>query len=544
MSNWFSNFRVSAKFVVLFGGVLLASLALGVYFIINLDRVSGQASSLAAIRVGSAKHLGGVTTHIARFRVQQLLHILAPDDAEKTNLAPTLQAERDAVEKDVAAYKELAAAGTERTTLDRVEDKLGEFFRVHDQITTLSKSHKEGEALTMMKGEALRVRNQLVAGLAELNTANDKATEDAKADAARSYREARLASIIAMLALLVLVVAAARFGTRQIVSSITLVSGQLQELASGEADLAKRLDATAGDELGELARNFNKLMAQLEAIVRQAKGSGIQVTRASTQLAEGSKQLEHTVSQQVASTHDVLSTTEQISATAQSLLDTMNQVSQTAQSTAKSAALGQQRLEETRNSMNVLKEAADAISSRLAAINEQAGNISSVVTTITKVADQTNLLSLNAAIEAEKAGEFGHGFSVVAREIRRLADQTAVATLDIEKMVKDMRTAVSSGVASVQKFSSEVRDVALVVRDTVAQFVAIVDQVRALTPRFDAVAEGMSGQSVNAKQITVAMVQLRATSERTQAAMRDSAQSIEALNESARALERAFSRFN
>jgi methyl-accepting chemotaxis protein WspA len=239
-----------------------------------------------------------------------------------------------------------------------------------------------------------------------------------------------------------------------------------------------------------------------------------------------------------------VSTTEQISTTAQSLLDTMNQVSQTAQSTAKSAALGQQRLEETRNSMNVLKEAADAISSRLAAINEQASNISSVVTTITKVADQTNLLSLNAAIEAEKAGEFGHGFSVVAREIRRLADQTAVATLDIEKMVKDMRSAVSSGVVSVEKFSSEVRGVALVVRDTVAQFVAIVEQVRALTPRFDAVAEGMSGQSVNAKQITVAMVQLRATSERTQAAMRDSAHSIDALNESARALEQAFSRFS
>lgn len=540
MANWFSNFRVSAKFVVLFGAVLLASLALGGYFLINLDRVSRQASSLAATRVASAKHLGGATTHIARFRVQQLLHIAAADDAEKTTLAGTLADEKDLVLKDVAAYKELVAAGPERQALDKVEADLSEFLRVHDQITVLSKAHKEGDAIALMKGDALRVRNQLVGGLAELNKANDQATEDAKADAARSYRDARLASTIAMVALLVLVVAAARFGTRQIVSSINLVSGQLQELASGEADLSKRLDATAGDELGELSRNFNKLMAQLEAIVRQAKGSGQQVTLASSQLAEGSKQLEVTVSQQVASTNQVVSTTELISTTAQSLLDTMNQVS----STAKSAAMGQQRLEETRNSMNVLKEAADAISSRLAAINEQAGNISSVVTTITKVADQTNLLSLNAAIEAEKAGEFGQGFSVVAREIRRLADQTAVATLDIEKMVKDMRTAVSSGVASVDKFSGEVRDVALVVRDTVAQFVAIVEQVRALTPRFDAVAEGMSGQSVSAKQITVAMTQLRATSERTQAAMRDSALSIEALNESARALERAFSRFS
>ena len=80
-----------------------------------------------------------------------------------------------------------------------------------------------------------------------------------------------------------------------------------------------------------------------------------------------------------------------------------------------------------------------------------------VVTTITKVADQTNLLSINAAIEAEKAGEYGRGFLVVAREIRRLADQTAVATLDIENMVRHMQDAVSAGVMQMDKFSDEVR---------------------------------------------------------------------------------------
>src|SRR5207302_1442110 len=84
-----------------------------------------------------------------------------------------------------------------------------------------------------------------------------------------------------------------------------------------------------------------------------------------------------------------------------------------------------------------------SITGKLAVLNEKTTNINSVVTTITKVADQTNLLSLNAAIEAEKAGEYGLGFAVVAMEIRRLADQTAVATYDIEKMVKEMQSAES-----------------------------------------------------------------------------------------------------
>ena len=80
-----------------------------------------------------------------------------------------------------------------------------------------------------------------------------------------------------------------------------------------------------------------------------------------------------------------------------------------------------------------MEEATQIVSAKLGTINEKANNITSVVTTITKVADQTNLLSLNAAIEAEKANEYGKGFAVVAREIRRLADQTAVATLDIDQ---------------------------------------------------------------------------------------------------------------
>src|SRR6201999_4020148 len=94
---------------------------------------------------------------------------------------------------------------------------------------------------------------------------------------------------------------------------------------------------------------------------------------------------------------------------------------------------------------------------KLTVLSEKAGNINQVVTTITKVADQTNLLSLNAAIEAEKAGEYGRGFAVVATEIRRLADQTAVATYDIEQMVKEIQSAVATGVMGMDKFSQEVR---------------------------------------------------------------------------------------
>ncbi|MGL5196417.1 MAG: methyl-accepting chemotaxis protein, partial [Chroococcales cyanobacterium] len=160
-----------------------------------------------------------------------------------------------------------------------------------------------------------------------------------------------------------------------------------------------------------------------------------------------------------------------------------------------------------------------------------------------KVADQTNLLSLNAAIEAEKAGEYGTGFAVVAREIRRLADQTAIATLDIESMVKDMQSAVSTGVMEMDKFTTEVSRGVEDVRTISGQIGKIIERVQGLTPRFDAVTKGMEDQSEGAQQISDAMVQLSEASRQTAQSLRDTNRAIEQLNEAAQGLQREISFF-
>jgi methyl-accepting chemotaxis protein WspA len=188
--------------------------------------------------------------------------------------------------------------------------------------------------------------------------------------------------------------------------------------------------------------------------------------------------------------------------------------------------------------------ASTAIAEKLADINAKVTNITSVVTTINKVADQTNLLSLNAAIEAAKAGEFGQGFAVVAREIRRLADQTAIATLDIEQMVKEMQSSVSSGVMGMEKFAQEVQSAVREVNDISGQIARIIEQVQGLGPRFESVNEGMESQSVGARQITEAMIQLSEATRNTAETQRDAVRAIELLDQAARVLHREVSRFN
>jgi len=186
--------------------------------------------------------------------------------------------------------------------------------------------------------------------------------------------------------------------------------------------------------------------------------------------------------------------------------------------------------------MGLFVEAVGAINSKLAVLNEKAGNINQVVTTITKVADQTNLLSLNAAIEAEKAGEYGRGFAVVATEIRRLADQTAVATFDIEQMVKEMQSAVAAGVMGMDKFGEQVRRGVGEVQQVSGQLAQIINQVQTLSPRFATVNEGMQAQATGADQITQALSQLSEATQQTAESLRQSNVSIEQLHDASRGM--------
>jgi methyl-accepting chemotaxis protein WspA len=213
------------------------------------------------------------------------------------------------------------------------------------------------------------------------------------------------------------------------------------------------------------------------------------------------------------------------------LAKTMNEVSAVADQTAALASGGQADLTRMEKIMPQVMEAARSINGKLAVLNEMAGNINQVVTTITKVADQTNLLSLNAAIEAEKAGEYGRGFAVVASEIRRLADQTAIATFDIELIVKEIQSAISAGVMGMDKFSEEVRHGMQDVQQVGSQLSQIIEQVQALVPRVEAVNEGMQAQATGAEQISEALLQLTQAAQQTAESLQQSTSAIDALNQ-------------
>lgn len=293
----------------------------------------------------------------------------------------------------------------------------------------------------------------------------------------------------------------------QITRRVRRAGAIADQIASGDLS-AKIATQVGGDETEALLRAFDQMARSLQAIVRGVKQATVNINSTATQLAATAREQDGSSQSLGASTTQIAAAIKEISSTASDLSRLMEKVDSSANATATLAKDGRHSLEGMSKAMQALDEGTHSIADRLSTISEKASSINTIVTTITKVADQTNLLSVNAAIEAEKAGEHGVGFLVVAREIRRLADQTAAATLDIEQTVRHMQGAVSAGVMEMDRFSEQVRRGVTETARIGGQLSEIIEQVEAGTSDFRLVAEGMKAQTEGAKQIADAMSQL------------------------------------
>ena len=334
----------------------------------------------------------------------------------------------------------------------------------------------------------------------------------------------------------------ARGVARSISRPICEAAEVAERVAAGDLTARVAMTGVAG-ESGQLLRAVEAMTGDLRSLIGRIQQSSISLMSTATQIAATSRQQGEAVSDYGASTSEAAAAVKEISATSLELLKTMNEVNEVAVHTATMASEGQGSLAEMGRSMHQLADSTTSIGAKLSVISERAAHINLAVTTIAKVADQTNLLSINAAIEAEKAGEYGLGFLVVAREIRRLADQTAVATLDIERMVKEMQYSVSAGVMEMDKFSDQVRRGVDEVAQIGDQLGSIIGAVQGLTGRFDQVNEGMRVQSQGAEQIREAVIRLSEGAHQTSISLREFNKATDHLREAVGGLKEEVSRF-
>jgi methyl-accepting chemotaxis protein WspA len=319
----------------------------------------------------------------------------------------------------------------------------------------------------------------------------------------------------------------------QMVNQFHALRQATQRLAGGDFTARVQVDEHADEEVQEVAETFNTMAESFESVVSRLHRLVIDLTSSATQIAASSKQQEAIISEQGATTKQISVTATEISATSKDFANMIHEVGVVAEDTSRVALRGQTNLGKMVKAMRNMEEAADSIASRLKDLNEKASNITGISTTISEVSKQTHLLSLNAAIQAEKAGEAGRSFAVIAREIRTLADQTAMSTLDIEKIVTEIADAIRSSVMGVDDFTTEIRRGADQVQSVSSQLNQIISQVKILVDCFERVDMGMKNQSEAAEQINTALIELTQMANETSISMSQFFSTIEGLDRAA-----------
>ncbi|MDN6871744.1 methyl-accepting chemotaxis protein [Pseudomonas citronellolis] len=440
----------------------------------------------------------------------------------------------------IATYESTVHESADRELLARYKQQAVAFQAQLEQLLDLYDKDHEAARQSLLH-DLLPAWEKGRQTLNELIALNKQIADSA---AIAIVHQVEVAEVTMQVSLLLAIFAAGVLGLllmRAITGPVEKVVKTLEIMSGG--DLTARLALERNDEFGVIESGFNGMAEELKALVAQAQRSAIQVTTSVTEIAATSKQQQATATETAATTTEIGATSREIAATSRDLVRTMTEVSSAAEQTSTLAGSGQLGLARMEETMHQVMGAAELVNAKLAILNERAGNINQVVTTIVKVADQTNLLSLNAAIEAEKAGEYGRGFAVVATEVRRLADQTAVATYDIEQMVREIQSAVSAGVMGMDKFSEEVRRGIAEVGQVGEQLSQIIHQVQALAPRVQMVNEGMQAQATGAEQINQALVQLGEATGQTVESLRQAGFAIDELNLVANGLRNGVSRF-
>lgn len=538
MKNWTVRLRIQASFAI----IIAIMLMMAVTSFERLVKVQNSVNELkndALPGLLSINSLRGAWTD-SFYQTVELTGLRdgkALGDAERQSLKQV----NEHLETLLQEYQRTVVASADQALLDQFRTSRDQLLEQQAQIIALYEQRRLPEAVAMLTGSFTENWNRGRKTLNAMVDFNKGVSESSTNNIGAAVTGAKLTMLVSLLLAVVAAVVCGVLLMRAITQPVQRVVETLRTLAGG--DLTARLNLGRKDEFGAIETGFNGMADEIKTLVAQAQRSSVQVTTSVTEIAATSRQQQATATETAATTTEIGATSREIAATSRDLVRTMIEVSGAAEQTSTLAGSGQLGLARMEETMHHVMGAAELVNAKLAILNEKAGNINHVVTTIVKVADQTNLLSLNAAIEAEKAGEYGRGFAVVATEVRRLADQTAVATYDIEQMVREIQSAVSAGVMGMDKFSEEVRRGIGEVGQVGDQLTQIIQQVQALAPRVLMVNEGMQAQSTGAEQINQALVQLSEASGQTVESLRQASSAIDELNLVANGLRTGVSRF-
>lgn len=410
-------------------------------------------------------------------------------------------------------FEKLSDMPEEKSLAFKAAEALDVYAKSIDTLVEAGKETKDVAALDKAVTGADKPVAEALHGMDEF--ISKKAKEAQKKVNAAADRTAILQIVIALI-----IVAAAAFLSFMIINNVLKsvhgVANVVQKISAG--DLSHEVPVTSNDEIGDMARGFNEMVANLRRISQQIKGMTSTLASSSEELSATTNQLSDGAREQARQTDQAATA---ITEVAQTVMDVAQNASAASNSSKEASAIageGREKVENTVSGMHQISQTVREIAATIQELGKSSQEIGNIVRTINDIADQTNLLALNAAIEAARAGEQGRGFAVVADEVRKLAERTGKATREIGEMIRKIQGETDRSVESMNSGIAEVEKGVQLAEESKSAMERIVDASNRGSDMIQRIAAAAEQQSAASEEVSSNMESIANVTRNTESA--------------------------
>jgi methyl-accepting chemotaxis protein len=504
--KWFHNLKISTKLLSSFILVALLAGVIGWIGISNMQEIAAKDTMMYQHMLVPITQLGKISTDFQRVRVNLAKVLLTDNRNNKESYSEQITNLSNDITKQVEYLEKTATTADAKKFIKEFGDTRAVFRPIIAQILSFSKTGKDAEAKALYEGKAVDAARAEQAVIDKWIDFNTQLAKDAAGENSATASRVELFTLVFAILSVLLAVGLGIFISRIITVPLKRSVEFAQAVAGG--DLTHRLDMQREDEIGVLSNALNGMVEELREVITKMTAASDTVSSAATQLSASSEQMATGTEEVAAQVGTVATAGEEMAATSMEIAQNCSMAAESSKRASDSAMTGAAIVTQTVSLMDQIAQRVKDSATTVESLGSRSDQIGEIIGTIEDIADQTNLLALNAAIEAARAGEQGRGFAVVADEVRALAERTTNATKEIGQMIKAIQSETKGAVDIMEEGVKDVESGTAEAAKSGQALQDILDQINTVSMQVSQMATAAEQQTATTTEISSNMQQI------------------------------------